>query len=127
MAGECVPFHMPGREITAHANVAIGGRRFCAVVGTRVNGLPRVGLPAAAARSLGVTAWDVAIGEVVGVFADHGTIVPVIAGAAIVAGAAITNDAAGAAVTAAAGNVIHGYAIDDAASGAEVPVQLRLT
>ncbi len=128
MAGECIPFHMPGREITCHANAAVGGRRFVAVVGTRVDGTPRVALPAAAGRVLGVAAFDAAAGEKVGVFADSGVIVPVIAGAAIVAGARIVPDAAGAAVPAAvAADITAGYAMDDAAAGAECPVQLRLT
>lgn len=133
MAGECIPFHEPGKAVTCHANVTIGGRRLCRVVGTRVDGTPRIGLPAAAgAQAFGVTAWDAAAGEKVGVYATPGIILPIIAGAAIVADTPLMVDVNGAVVpwvapAAGAVNYIVGKAVDDAAAGAECPVQLRLT
>lgn len=119
---DITPYHFPGDTYTGHANVAVTGGRAVAVVGARVDGNYRFGLPAAGARIDGVASRDKVAGEKVMVFGP-GTIVDGEAGAAITAGQNLEVNAAGNFVPVATGTPV-ARAMDDIASGARGPVRL---
>lgn len=123
---QAVPFWTPAQALTAHAGVALTGKRFVRVSGPRVGGNVQVN-HSAGADVLGVAAYDSPAGDKVTVNAVG--IVPVTAAAAITAGQRVTSDATGqaAVATGAAGATVAyaGIAVDDAAAGADVPVLIR--
>lgn len=128
-----LPFHDEGNSITVQNNSGglIGGKRFVAVNGSgEFDDVTLVGLPAAGARVLGVSAYDAAAGAQFTCYTSPGIVMPVVAGVAITAGAAIATDATGAAIIANAGTVtgqlVVGYALKDAAAGSDAKVKLVL-
>jgi len=77
----------------------------------------------AGAKPAGVAKYDVANGEAGGVHGRPGMIVPVKAGAAIVAGVEVEVGAAGTAITLASGKAV-GLAMSGAANGADAQIKL---
>lgn len=118
-----VPHFDVGPAVTAHANVALTGGRFCDVVGATVDGNIRVGKPTAAATVFGVLARDAAANDKVGVYAGKGLIIAVDnTAAAITAGQELEVDAEGRVLTKAAGRAV-ARALNDAASSTSVLLQ----
>lgn len=102
---DMVPFHFPAQTLTCHASAAVTGRRFVNVTGAPTDDCPTVA-HATTADALGVAAQDAAAGDKVTVFTcGH---LEVEAGAAVAAGARVTVDGVGRAITAtgAAGAVV---------------------
>lgn len=126
-ANDVIPFHDPGDAVTCRCETAVVGKRFVALSGPRVDGLPQVSKCTASAAdalaNFGVAARDKAIGADVLVFGTG--MVPVIVGAvAVVAGTPCKSDANGEAIVAPAATVAAGVFVDDAIAGAEVMVKL---
>lgn len=119
---DCVPFFLPGQAPTCHANAAVVGQRFVAIVGASVEGNFRVGVPAAGGDTFGVAARDTAAGDKVVVY-KAGAIVPVEAAAALAAGNEIQVNALGQAILLAAGKA-RGKCCDDIANGSTGPIEL---
>lgn len=123
---ECIPFYEPGKYPTVHANVALTGKRFCAIVANRQSG-PGLsataegsnlvaGLPTAAGRVFGVVAHDAAIGTKVLCYRGSGLIVPVSAAAAITAFQEVEVNGSGQVVPKSSGVAV-GFAVTGAAGG----------
>lgn len=123
-----VPFWDEGNTFTGHASAAVTGKRFVSISGPRVDGNPSVAhaVGSATVKAVGVSAYDAASGAKVTVYSGPGIVMPVTAGEAITAGAPVYSAADGRAVDTApvAGALIAGYALDDAALGADCPVKL---
>jgi hypothetical protein len=127
--------YFEGDEITCHANVALTGARFCAVVGEPVGtgvgealGNPLVGLPTGSgATVLGVTATDAASGDEVGVWSAGGQCVWVEIGTGgIVAGTVVQTAANGTAITRTTGVPV-GLVLVGGAAGAQGLIKLTNT
>lgn len=122
---DCVPFHLPGNEITGHANVAVIGCRFVVVTPAvnEVDGNVQVSPAGAGVKPFAVAGRDKAAGAKVLLYRDG--IVPVEAGAALAHGQFIETDAVGRAIPLAAG-VRCGTVLADAANGAQAQIALEL-
>jgi hypothetical protein len=134
---ECIPYYEPGGRITAHADVALTGKRFVAISATKQPGATlttsgvdqtsggniRVGNPAAGARTLGVASHDAPVGSKVTVISTPGTVVPVTTVAALLANVEVETDAAGRAVALGAGRA-RGVTLADAPAGGDAMVKL---
>ena len=146
-ANEAIPFYEPGGRLTAHAAVAITGKRFVSLVSpgrqfvppptgtaqlSRSAGLSgeasgnnyKAGVPAAAAWCWGVASHDAAAGSKVTILCDPGMVVPVTAGAALTAGTEVQTDATGSAIPLAAG-VPLGRVMADCPIGLDAEIKLR--
>lgn len=110
---EAIAFFDPGDDLTGQATAAITGRTFVNVSGAKqagsqglandtLGGSIPVAPCGAGAKALGIASYDAAIGAKVPIMRGH-KVVPVVAGAAIAAGAEVESDATGRAVTLAAG------------------------
>jgi predicted RecA/RadA family phage recombinase len=120
---EAVPYWDPADTFTAHAATDIVGKRFVSIVGARVDGNPRVShTGAAAGKCVGVSAYNVPAGGKLTIHHQPAIVVPVTAGAAIAAGDLVKSDANGKAVPQGGAGVIQGMALDDAALGADCPI-----
>lgn len=111
----------PGSDVTAKATATITGRRF---VGVSTNGSKRtvnVAHATAASKPFGVSAYDVASGEVLPVIRKTAT--QVTAGANLTAGQEVEVGAAGVAVVRTTG-VAAGRVLFDAASGQPAVIDL---
>lgn len=119
-----VPFWDNADTVTAHATAAVTGKRFVTISGARVDGKPAVAHAAgtAATKALGVSAFDAAINTDVTVYKGK-QVMPVTAAVALTAGQAVYSAADGRATNVATG-VVCGYAVDDAAAGADAPIAL---
>lgn len=96
-------------------------------IGATINSDGQAGLPAAGTMpDVIFTEGDVKIGAAVQGAIPNGGIIPVLAGAAVVAGADVTTDAAGKFITAVAGNAIVGRAVT-AATAADEFVGIQFT
>ncbi len=130
-ANELIPFKEHAGRLTCTPSAAVIGKRFVSISGDRrADGTYTVAPSAAGARALGVAAWDAGVGaRVTVVTTDTGDIVPVTAGAALVAGASVVSDATGQAVAAAgaAGAVVPalGVVMTGCAAGADAQIKLR--
>lgn len=133
-ANEAIPYYEPGGRLTGQATAAVTGKRFVMISAARISGPSPVSdaidggniqvAPATAAgRVMGVASHDAAIGEKVTVICDPGTVAPVTAGAAIAFFEEVEVGAGGTAVPLAAGVAV-GYAVDDAANGADAQIKL---
>lgn len=118
MANECIPLFRPGQDITALTTGAVTGCTFVDISATRdaTTGLIKVVTATAAGLSFGVAAYDAASGARVPVVRGKGSIVPVLCGGAIAAGAEVEVGTAGKAVTIASGKA-RGRAIETGANG----------
>lgn len=120
---ESVPYWDTGDTLTAHAEAAVTGKRFVAISGPRTDGNPTVSHAAAGGPVFGVSGYTVPAGAKVTIHHQPAIVVPVTVGAvAVVAGNPVVSDAEGRAVPAGAGVVGVGIALDDAAPGADVPI-----
>ncbi len=151
-ANECIPTKTPAETVTIQAVGTIVGKRFCKTSAPRVGGGLTGGTSRSTASgpgygantlssdvvnvyqvtqcsvsgeaSLGVNSWDLVAGNVGRVWKiGVGHILPVTAGANITAGQEVQTDANGQAIPLAAGKAL-GYAVDAAASGADVEIVL---
>lgn len=129
MAADCIPFYRPGQDPTVHANVALTGKRYCAIVGniqsgpglsaTAEGGNLLAGLPAAGGRVFGVVSRSAALGEKVKVLI--GGINPVECAANLTAFQEVEVDAQGRVIPKASGVAV-GYACTAALSGADAMI-----
>ena len=115
-----IPFYSEGAIWTAHCGADVTGCRFVSVVGNDIDDRPVVGH--AAARVLGVAAYDAPLGAGVTVYQSP-NVMPVTAGAALTAGQEVGSDAQGRAVPA-TGGVVAGIVLRDVAAGGEAKVKL---
>lgn len=121
---ECTPYKMPGTEITAQTTAVVTGKRFVGISGDILaDGSLRVAHAAAGTRAIGVAKYDAVSGGKVGVFRGARMVVPVTAGANIVAGAAVEVGTNGQAITLASGVAV-GYAESAAVSGQDARICL---
>lgn len=117
MANECIPFSEPGRNITGHATAAVTGCRFVMISGNRqADGNISVAHATAATKAFGVSKYDAAIGEKVGIIRGSGFIVPVMAGANLTANQRVEVGTNGQAVVLASGIAV-GTVVTAATSG----------
>jgi hypothetical protein len=140
VANDMVPTKRPGEDITGQATAAVTGKRFVRISGARAfrfNVLAttadgnnyKVAPATAGGAAVGVAKYDQpTVGGKVGV--ARGGFVIVTAGAAITAGQFIMSDATGQAVpwtsAASEANAKLGYAVDDAANGADAEIAINL-
>jgi hypothetical protein len=105
MVNDAIPYFEDGDELTATATVAVTGKRFVRITGDlQADGTLSCGPAAAGAVVLGVAMYDAAIGRRFTLHTiNSGNVVPVTAGAALVAGTRVASDATGQAVAAAGG------------------------
>jgi predicted RecA/RadA family phage recombinase len=105
IANECQPYYTPGRDLTGTASGAITGKRCLAIGGNRnSDGTLNVAHATAAGAIVGVSSYDAASGEVVGIL--RGGVVPITAGGTIAAGARVEVGSTGKVVTLASGVAI---------------------
>lgn len=124
MANECIPFYEPGRRVTCHATAAVIGKRFVMVSGNRqADGSISVAHATAATKAFGVTAYDAALGEKVGVLRGSGFIVPVTAAANLTANQRVEVGANGQAAVLAAGIAV-GTVVTGATTGNDAQIAL---
>lgn len=123
---DCVPLFKPGAGVTCHNPAAVTGRRFVAISGDFTGGNPTVATAGAGVRTFGVAVQDAEAGRGVAVWSDPGLIVPVDAAGAIAAGAEVSSDPTGQAVTrpGVAPNAPAGTAVSAGAAGGQVFVKL---
>lgn len=137
---DCIPYYESADRITARASAGLSGKRLLSVSGSRTSGPAIPASPAAGASDpveggtyqvaqsaalgavVGVSAWDAASGEHVGVIIKG--IVPVTAEAAIAAGARVESGANGKVRTLTTGAPV-GVCMT-AASGADVDAEILL-
>ncbi len=124
---DCSPRFIPNHERTCHANVNVTGCRFVTVLTgvNQVDDMPRVGVPAAAAKAYGVAARDRLAGEKVLVYRNGE--VPVETGAAVAHGQGVECDNLGRAIPLAAGARLGTVMADAAGPGGFAFISLELT
>lgn len=113
----------PGRDLTGKAAAAVTGKRFLKISGDRAGGNIAVEHADAAGRVAGVSKYNAASGELVGIMRGSARVVYVTAGAAISAFAEVEVGADGQAVPLATGTPV-GYAITGAESDADAEISL---
>lgn len=123
MANENVGVYEPGRDITGRASAAITGKRFLKISGNRSSGNIAVAHADAAGRVCGVSKYDAASGDIVGVARGNSRVTLVTAGGNIAAFAEVEVGSNGQAVTKASGVAV-GYAVTAATSGADAEISL---
>ncbi len=124
MANECIPFYEPGQRITAQATAGVTGKRFVNVSANRqTDGSISVAHATAAGAVFGVSTYDAATGEKLGVI--RGGVVPVTAGGTIAAGARVEVGTNGQAVTLASGIAV-GTCVNGATNGNDAQIALNL-
>lgn len=125
MANECIPLFRPGQDITCLTTGAVTGCTFVDISATRdtTTGLIKVTTATAAGLSFGVAAYDAASGARVPVVRGKGSVVPVLCGGAITAGAEVEVGSSGKAVTIASGKA-RGRAVETGANGVVSLIEL---
>lgn len=124
MANENVGVYEPGRDITGRATAAVTGKRFLKISGNRTaTGNIAVAHADAAGRVCGVSKYDAASGDIVGVARGNSRVTHVTAEGAIAAFAEVEVGTAGKAKTKASGIAV-GYALTAAADGADAEISL---
>jgi len=140
---ECITYYEAAytRKRTVHAGYAMTGKTFAGPLTGYQGSGPALApdplaagdggnivcpaAPTAAGEASGVISWDVASGSKAVLISGEGTVLPVTAGAAVAIGNALTVDASGRVVPAAATNVVVGKARSAAgAAGVDVVVEL---
>ena len=128
---ECIRYYSPGQDITGYVTSAVTGKRCVNVSGNRQAG-PALNTstsggnisiaPASAAGvTIGVAAWDGAVGDLVDV--RRGGVVPITADGAITAGTRVEVGTTGKVRTLASGIAI-GVAVSGAADGDDAQIAL---
>ncbi|MGV8852826.1 MAG: capsid cement protein [Rhodoglobus sp.] len=110
-----LPKFKPGQAVTFKASAGVTGGRLVVVTGSRT-----VGPAGADANAIGVAGFDAVTGEDVTVFTSSGGLHPLIASAAIAAGAKVISAATGKVATIGAGTNPIGTAITAAAADNDV-------
>jgi hypothetical protein len=125
MANECIPLFRPGADITCLTTGAVTGCTFVDISATRdtTTGLVKVATATAAGNSFGVAAYDAASGARVPVVRGKGSIVPVLFGGAVTAGAEVEIATGGKAVVLASGKA-RGRAIETGANNVVSLIEL---
>jgi len=123
MANENVGVYEPGRDITGRASAAVTGKRFLKISGDRSSGNISVAHADAAGRVCGVSKYDAASGDIVGVARGNSRVTYVTAAANISAFAEVEVAAGGQATPIASGIAV-GYAIANATSGGDAQISL---
>lgn len=123
MANENVGVYEPGRDITGRASASVTGKRFLKISGNRSSGNISVAHADAAGRVCGVSKYDAASGEIVGVARGNSRVTHVTAGGNIAAFAEVEVGSNGQAVTKASGVAV-GYAVTAATSGNDAEISL---
>lgn len=96
MNNECIPFYEPGGRLTGQATATVTGKRFLKISGNRQNDIQsitdavgggniRVAPADQYGRIIGVSSYDAASGDKVGVLCTPGMVVPVTAEGSIAA------------------------------------------
>lgn len=123
MANENVGVYEPGRDITGRATAAVTGKRFLKISGNRSNGNIAVAHADAAGQTCGVSKYDAASEDIVGVARGNSRVTHVTADGAIAAWAEVEVGTAGKAKSIASGKAV-GYALTAAADGADAEISL---
>ena len=123
MANDNVGVYEPGRDISGRAAAAVTGKRFLAIAGNRASGNISVQHATAAGRVCGVSKYDAANGDIVGVARGNSRVTFVTSGGALAAFDEVEVGADGKAVKKTAGVAV-GYAVTGAASGADAEISL---
>ncbi|GAC70734.1 capsid cement protein [Gordonia soli] len=123
MANENVGVYEPGRDITGRASAAVTGKRFLKISGDRSSGNIAVAHADAGGRVAGVSKYDAASGDIVGVTRGNSRVTFVKAAGNIAAFAEVEVGSAGQAITKASGVAV-GYAVTAATSGADAEISL---
>lgn len=125
MANECIPLFRPGNDVTCLTTGAVTGCTFVDISATRdtTTGLIKVVTATAAGLSFGVASKDAASGARVVVVRGKGSIVPILCGGAITAGAEVEIGSGGKAVTIAAGKA-RGRAVETGANNVVSLIEL---
>ncbi|TWS25358.1 DUF2190 family protein [Tsukamurella sputi] len=124
---ECIPLYDDGDNITFKASVAVSGKRFVDIANTgqdATSGTFVAALPTAGGKTVGVAAYDAPAGNLFNAIRGRGVVVPVVAGAAVTAGAEVQVDATGAVIPLASGVAVGRAYTAATASGAECFVSL---
>lgn len=125
MANENVGVYEPGRDITGRATAAVTGKRFLKISANRstVSGNISVAHADAAGRACGVSKYDAASGDIVGVVRGNSRVTNVTADGALAAFDQVEVGTAGKAKKFASGVAV-GYALTAAADGADAEISL---
>ncbi|MFC9555570.1 capsid cement protein [Rhodococcus sp. NPDC056960] len=123
MANENIGVYEPGRDLTGRASAAVTGKRFLKISGNRSSGNIAVAHADAAGRVCGVSKYDAASGDIVGVARGNSRVTFVTASANIAAFAEVEVAANGQAVTKSSGVAV-GYAVTAATSGGDAEISL---
>lgn len=136
---ECIPKYEPGQDLTGQVVQAGGvlGKRFLALTGAGKQGVEAVSddtsggnllvsLPAAGARTIGVSGYDAGDGRKVKIVRGAGKVVPIRAGAALDPDEEVEAAADGTAVPlgTAVGGSARGRTIRAAANGTDALIEL---
>ncbi|WP_255799418.1 DUF2190 domain-containing protein [Mycobacteroides abscessus] len=124
MTNENVGVYEPGRDITGRATAAVTGKRFLKVSGNRTaTGNIAVAPADAAGRVCGVSKYDAASGDIVGVARGNSRVTYVTADGALAAFDEVEVGTAGKAKKFASGVAV-GYALSAATDGADAEISL---
>lgn len=123
MANENIGVYEPGRDISGRASAAVTGKRFLKISGNRSGGNIAVAHADTGGRICGVSKYDAAAGDLVGVTRGNSRVTYVRAGGAIAAFAEVEVGAGGVAVTKTTGVAV-GYAVTAAANGEDAEISL---
>lgn len=123
MSNDNVGVYEPGRDISGRAKTAVTGKRFLAIVGNRDGGNISVAHATAAGRVCGVSKYDAAADQIVGVARGNSRVTYVTAEGAIAAFAEVEVGTDGKAATLATGTPV-GYAVTAATDGGDAEISL---
>jgi hypothetical protein len=123
MANDNIGVYEPGRDITGRASATVVGKRFLKISGNRSSGNIAVAHADAAGRVCGVSKYDAASGDIVGVARGNSRVTFVTAAANIAAFAEVEVGSNGQAITKASGVAV-GYAVTAATSGNDAEISL---
>lgn len=124
MTNENVGVYEPGRDITGRATAAVTGKRFLKISGNlTATGNIAVAPADAAGRVCGVSKYDAASGDIVGVARGNSRVTYVTADGALAAFDEVEVGTAGKAKKFASGVAV-GYALSAAADGADAEISL---
>ncbi|SKS14163.1 Uncharacterised protein [Mycobacteroides abscessus subsp. bolletii] len=124
MTNENVGVYEPGRDITGRATAAVTGKRFLKISGNRTaTGNIAVAPADGAGRVCGVSKYDAASGDIVGVARGNSRVTYVTADGALAAFDEVEVGTAGKAKKFASGVAV-GYALSAAADGADAEISL---